>query len=340
MIASCMTQLIGNTPLLRLPLRRTNWQLWLKLEKFNPGQSMKDRMALSMIRAAERAGELKPGGTIIESSSGNTGTGLAIVAAERGYKFIAVVDHHAAEDKILTMKAYGAEIVYVQGDFNEKQVATFARETLAEQLAQQLPNAVFLGQADNPANSLGYYKTLAEELISNTGGELDVLIGAIGTGGSLCGTGRRLKEVNPGVQVIGVEPEGSIIFGGSAPPYYQSGTGTPGGVEVGKNVDYSLLDLGLKVSDSQAFNTARFLARNHGILIGGSAGGVIYKALEWIHQQPNSGLAVVIVCDGGEKYLKTIFDDEWMKQRNLLDPIIDTLLNSMVERVVVEPLLN
>lgn len=332
MVFDKVTQLIGNTPMLRLPLKRTQWQLLLKLEKFNPGLSMKDRMALNMVNDAEKSDRLKAGGIIVESSSGNTGTGLAIVAAERNYKFIAVVDHHAAKDKIRTMKAYGAEIVFIEGDFAEDEVATKAREKLAEDISLKLQGAVCMRQAHNPANASAYYSTMGEEIISAMNGRLDVLIGSVGTGGSLSGTARRLKEYDSNIQIIGVEPEGSIIFGGDPAPYFQSGTGTPGGVEVGKNVDYTLIDKGLKVSDSQAFNTARFIARNNGLMVGGAAGGIIYKALEVLREREGVGVMIAIVGDGGEKYLETVFNDEWMKSKGLLDESIEKELQEIIAR--------
>lgn len=333
MIVNKITQLIGNTPLLRLPLRNSRWQLLLKLEKFNPGLSMKDRMAFNMIEQAEKAGTLKPGGKIFESSSGNTGTGLAIVSAERGYKFTAIVDHHAAKDKIRMMKAYGADIVYVEGDFAEDEVATDAREKLAERLSLESPGSVCMQQADNPANAEGYYKTMGKEILAATNGSLNVLVGAVGTGGSLSGTARYIKEYYPSTKVIGVEPVGSIAFGGEPAPYFQSGTGTPGSVEVGKNVDYTLIDEGLKVSDAQAFNTARFLARNNGLLIGGCAGGIVYKALEAIQNHQEGGVMVAIVGDGGEKYLDTVFNDEWMASKNLLDKTVEEELEGIVDNL-------
>ncbi len=330
MIFDRITDLIGNTPLLRLPLKNTQWQLLLKMEKFNPGLSMKDRMARNMIDDSEKSGCLKPGGQIFESSSGNTGTGLAIVAAERGYKFTAIVDHHAAQDKIRIMKAYGANIMFVGGDFAEDEVATAAREKLAYKLSLEHPGSVCLQQADNPANAQAYYKTMGREIFSSTNGCLDMLIGSVGTGGSLSGTARYLKECSPNIKVIGVEPVGSIAFGGPPAPYFQSGTGTPGSVDVGKNIDYNLIDEGLTVSDAQAFNTARFLAHNNGILVGGAAGGVIYKALEIIQKQPGYGVMVVIVGDGGEKYLDTVFNDEWMQSKGLLSPSIEEELKAIV----------
>lgn len=326
-VAPRVTALIGNTPMLELPLATCGSRLLLKLEQWNPGRSMKDRMALAMVRAAERDGRLEPGGTIIESSSGNTGTGLAIVAAERGYRFVAVVDHHAAADKIRTMKALGAEVVMVNGDHREGYVATREREALAASLEGSTPRAVYLRQADNPANAEAYASTLATELWGATGGSFDTLVGAVGTGGSLSGTARALKQLRPDLRVVGVEPMGSIIFGGPAGSYYQSGTGTPEGVEIGANVDHALIDDGRKVGDAEAFNTARFLARRFGLLVGGSAGGVIHVAARLARAE--SSTVVAIVADGGEKYLDTIFDDAWLARRDLLSPTLSRELEGL-----------
>lgn len=331
MIPTSISGLIGRTPLLEVPLRATTARLFLKLEKFNPGQSMKDRMALSMVEDAERSGRLKPGGTIIESSSGNTATGVAMIAAERGYRFIAVVDHHASPEKLRAIRAYGAETRTVEGVHDEGRVATKARETLARVLERTLPGSVYLNQPDNPANPDGYRTTMAQELLAELGA-LDLLVGAVGTGGSLSGTARALRDLGRGVYVIGVEPVGSIIFGGVGAPYYQSGTGTPEGVEIARNVSFDVIDEGVNVGDAEAFTTARFLARERGILIGGAAGGVVYAALEAIELR-RTDVTVALVGDGGEKYLDTVFDDEWLIARGLLSTqVIDSLRARLLRR--------
>ena len=190
-IVDRVTDLIGATPLVRLRLRAARWEVLLKLEKLNPGQSMKDRMARGMLDDAEREG-LRPGATIVESSSGNTATGLSILAAERGYRFIAVVDHHAAPEKLRIIRAYGGEILQVASPCAEGEVATRERERLAEELARSIPGAVYLQQAHNPANGASY-EQLGAELLDQTGGRFDFLFGAVGTGGSLSGTARRCK---------------------------------------------------------------------------------------------------------------------------------------------------
>lgn len=326
MLYTTVTQLIGQTPVMSMEVRASDALLVLKLEKNNPGGSMKDRMARNMVVAAFQDGRLAPGGTIVESSSGNTGTGLALAALEFGLHFIAVVDHHAAPDKIRTMRALGAEIRYVEGDFAEDEVALVQRVRLAAQLGAQLPGALFLNQAENPANPNGY-AGIVEELIIQLSGRIDAFVGCVGTGGSMTGIAQRLKRQNPSIRTIAVEPAGSIAFGGPGHPYYQSGTGTPPGGAVGKVLDYGYIDRGVKVTDIQAFETARYIARHKGILIGGSTGGAIYKSLELIAAGELTGTVVTIVIDGGEKYLSTIFDDEWMAKRHLLDPAIATQLD-------------
>jgi cystathionine beta-synthase len=278
-------------------------------------------MARSMVLAALEDGRLPPGGTIVESSSGNTGIGLAMIALELGLRFIAVVDHHAAPDKIRMMRALGAEIRYVEGDYREDEVAVVERQRLAAQLGAQLPDALFMNQSDNPANPEGS-AGFVEELLAQLPDGVDAYVGCVGTGGSMTGIAQRLKRANPAVRTIAVEPAGSIVFGKPGHPYYQSGTGTPAGDEIGKVLDYGCIDEGVQVTDTQAFETARFIARRYGLLVGGSTGGTIYKALEFIAAGKLSGTVVTPVADGGEKYLSSVFDDEWMAKRDLFDPTI------------------
>lgn len=317
MILTKVTDLIGNTPILSIPIPARQSQLLLKIEKNNPGGSIKDRMARNMIVAALKSGRLAEGGVVVESSSGNTGIGLAIAAVEFGLRFIAVVDHHAAPDKIAVMRALGAEIRYVEGQYREDEVAVVERQRLAAQLACTIPGAVFMNQSDNAANA-GGYSEFVREVVSEVGG-VDAYVGCVGTGGSMTGIARGLKVHNPHTKTIAVEPDGSIVFGQPGHPYYQSGTGTPAGDTVGLVLDYSCIDMGVQVSDSQAFETARYMARRRGMLVGGSTGGVIYKALEFIHGGLIGGNVVVAIADGGEKYLHTVFSESWLKERNLLD---------------------
>ncbi|OHC63033.1 MAG: cysteine synthase [Rhodocyclales bacterium GWA2_65_20] len=320
MILNKVTDLIGNTPVLSISIPAKHSKLLLKIEKNNPGGSIKDRMARNMVIAALKAGRLKPGGVVVESSSGNTGCGLAIAAIEFGLRFIAVVDHHAAQDKIAVMRALGAEIRYVEGNFREDEVAVVERQRLAAEIASQIPGAVFMNQSDNAANA-GGYSDFVREVIEEVGG-VDAYVGCVGTGGSMTGIARGLKVHNPHTKTIAVEPAGSIVFGQPGHPYYQSGTGTPAGDTVGLVLDYSCIDLGVQVSDTQAFETARYIAQRTGLLVGGSTGGVIYKALEFIHSGLIGGNVVAAVADGGEKYLHTVYNESWLQERNLLDPQI------------------
>ncbi|MER7660639.1 MULTISPECIES: cysteine synthase family protein [unclassified Streptomyces] len=329
-VVSRLSDLIGYTPLLELAVSETGSRLLLKLEMFNPTGTAKIRMARAMVTAAEEAGELRPGGRIIESTSGNTGLGLAVIAAERGYTFTAVVDHHACVDKLRGMKALGTELVYVVDDGAEE-LATAAREELAEEMAQGQDNTVFTEQHNNPANGVGYFP-VAHELVEALDGQIDVLIAAVGTGGALFGTARELGKLIGGFSVVGVEPKGSIAFGGPAHDYYQSGTGTPEGAELGALVDFDLLDEGVKVGDIEAFAACRAVART-GLLIGGSAGGVVYAALTRLSSLPPGSTMVALINDGGEKYMDTVFNDEWMRERDLLSPDTEREVDELLTKL-------
>ncbi|MCZ1005527.1 cysteine synthase family protein [Streptomyces lydicus] len=329
-VVSRISDLIGYTPLLELCRTETGSRLLLKLEMYNPTGTAKIRMARAMVDAAEEAGELRPGGRIVESTSGNTGLGLAVIAAERGYAFTAVVDHHAAADKLRGMKALGTELVYVVDDGTEE-LATAAREELAEDMARGQDNTIFTEQHNNPANGVGYFP-VAHELHQALDGQIDVLIGAVGTGGALCGTTRELRTLLSDFTTIGVEPKGSIAFGGPAHDYYQSGTGTPEGAEIGALVDFDLIDEGVKVGDVEAFAAARAVART-GLLIGGSAGGVVYEALNRLPALPPGSTMVALINDGGEKYLDTVFNDEWMHARDLIDHSVEREIDEKITKL-------
>lgn len=329
MIVKKITDLIGNTPLFLLSMKNNDWKVYLKLEKFNPGGSMKDRMALNMIEQAEKNGKLKPGGTIIESSSGNTAIGLAIASAIKGYRFIAVVDHHASKEKIDMIKAYGGEIVVVGEGYKANEVAVIEREQTAKKIAEEMENAFFPNQADNFDNRSAYINTLAEELIKELK-NINEFYAAIGTGGSSCGTAMGLKKYNSNIVINVIEPDGSILFGGEGKPYFQSGTGNPKNAPIPKIIDYSLINNNFYAKDDEAFNTCRYFAKKYGLLIGGSAGGVLYKALEDINKKKGSGIAVILLCDGGEKYLNNIFNDEWMQNNKLINNEIENKLSNWI----------
>ncbi|GHC57608.1 cysteine synthase [Streptomyces cinnamoneus] len=329
-MVSRISDLIGYTPLFELCRSDNGSRLLLKLEMYNPTGTAKIRMARAMVDAAEAAGELRPGGRIIESTSGNTGLGLSVIAAERGYTFTAVVDNHACSDKLRGMKALGTELVYVVDDGTEE-LATAAREELAEDMARGQDNTIFTEQHNNPANGVGYFP-VAHELHQALDGQIDILIGAVGTGGALCGTTRELRKLVPGVKTVGVEPKGSVAFGGPAHDYYQSGTGTPEGAGIGALVDFDLIDEGVKVGDVEAFATCRAVART-GLLIGGSAGGVVHEALTRLPSLPPGTTMVALINDGGEKYMDTVFNDDWMNDRNLIDPATEREIDETLTKL-------
>ncbi|MFE4975362.1 cysteine synthase family protein [Kitasatospora sp. NPDC056651] len=328
-VVSRISDLIGHTPLFELARADNGARLLLKLEMFNPTGSAKIRMARQMVLDAEERGELREGGHIVESTSGNTGLGLAVVAAERGYRFTAVVDHHAAADKLRAMLAMGTELVYVDADTEGEELHTAAREELAEEMASGRENTFFTEQHNNPSNAVGYH-AVGREIAQALDNRVDVLVGAVGTGGGLCGTARELRKSVPDVAVVGVEPKGSIAFGPPAHDYYQSGTGTPEGATIGLLVDYDLIDEGVKVGDIEAFATARVVARRTGLLLGGSAGGVVHEALNRLRTLAPEAVMVAFINDGGEKYLDTVFNDDWMNARALLDDAVEAGVDDML----------
>lgn len=323
-----VSELVGHTPLFHLGAAANGTRLLLKLEHLNPTGSMKARMAMQMVADAEHSGELRPGGRIVEPTSGNTGLGLALAAIERGYRFTAVVDHHASIDKMRCLLALGAQLVYV-GEPGTTRPQTLARRAVAADLATQ-DNTWWPDQHNHPANAEGY-RAVAHELRQDLAGDIDYLVASVGTGGSLCGTTRELRQLGSRVRTIGVEPAGSVIFGGQPGPYWQTGGGNPRGFPIGNNVDRTLIDDGVSVSDVEAFATTRVLGRRTGLLIGGTSGGAVAVALDKLHSLPDHSTVVILSSDAGEKYLDTIFDDGWLQQRNLLDPDTEKRVQTRLE---------
>ncbi|MBY5371450.1 pyridoxal-phosphate dependent enzyme [Rhizobium leguminosarum] len=324
MIITGISEAIGNTPL--LALQTTSCELFIKLEYLNPCGSMKDRMAASMLEDLLANPRFSSDDTVIESSSGNTASALSMLCAERGLKFKAIVDHHAAADKIRTIRAFAAEALFVGSPPGI--LSTALRDEEAQKQASK-PGHFWTEQHNNPMNAAGYEK-LAQELLSDLGGKLDMFVAAIGTGGSLCGTARTLKSKLPHLVAVGVEPVGSIIFGGNPAPYLQSGTGTPEGAEVGLVIDYDVIDNGVKVGDAEAFAMCRVLARRYGLLVGGSAGGAIFAALQAGVSAKRRTRIAVLACDSGTKYLDTIYNDEWLESQRLDLVQIEGSIESML----------
>jgi cystathionine beta-synthase len=309
-----IVQAIGNTPLVEYPAADSaGSQIHLKLERFNPTLSVKDRMAVRMVEEAEQSGQLAVGGTIIESSSGNTATSLALIAAARGYKFVAVVDDHASAEKVAAVKAFGGDVVQIQSSARGLP-SPDERAAEAEKLAAKTPGSVFLNQRHNPANAAAY-DGMARELLDQLPG-IDTLVGTVGTGGTVCGTARALKAAGRKVEVIAVEPEGSTFYGQGGGPYHLQGAGLPPGASLPRNFDRGLINDAVQVPDRASFTTSVFLAERLGLLAGGSSGAATYAALQYATKHPNRVIAAILP-DAGEKYASTIFSKAWRDEQDL-----------------------
>lgn len=308
-IADSVLDLIGNTPMVRLVQVSEGLAcpVVAKLETTNPGGSVKDRPALAMIDAAEREGLLKPGGTIIEPTSGNTGVGLAIVAAQRGYNCIFVMTDKVSPEKVTLLEAYGADVVVCPVAVAPDDPASYY--STAERLVQETPNAFRPNQYHNPVNPQAHYETTGPEIWEQTDGRITHFIAGAGTGGTLSGIGRYLKEQNPDVQVIAADPEGSVYSGGSGRPYLVEGVGEDFWPDT---YDPTVVDRVIPVSDAQSFYRARQVSQKEGLLIGGSCGTAVDAALTVAGELTADDLVVVLIPDSGRGYLSKIFNDEWM----------------------------
>jgi cystathionine beta-synthase len=317
---------VGNTPLVRL--RKVTEGLTVpvlaKVEFFNPGGSVKDRIGVSMVDAAEREGLLKPGGTIVECTSGNTGVGLAMVAAVRGYRAVFVMPDKVSVEKIQLLKAYGAEVV-----ITPTSVAADSPESyysVARRIAAERPGAYLMNQYHNPHNPAAHYRSTGPEIWEQTRGRVTHFIAGPGTGGTISGIGKYLKEQNPAVQIIGADPVGSILR-----HYKETGElieGHPYKIEgVGEDMlpsalDFSVIDRILSCSDRDGLNMARRLAREEAVFVGGSAGMAVWVALQVAKGAKEGDLVVVLLPDTGERYLTKVHNDDWMRDNHLLDPVV------------------
>ena len=323
---SDILELIGNTPLVRINNitreHKIKAQVYAKMESLNPGYSVKDRIGVSMVDWAEENGVLKKGGTIIEATSGNTGIGLALVAAARGYKCIFVLTDKVSVEKNRYLKAMGADIVVCPAAAKpgtpDHYVAT------AKRIAEQTPNSFYPDQYNHPANPLAHYRTTGPEIWAATEGKITHFVSSIGTGGTISGTSRYLKEKNPNIKVIGADPYGSIFKQykdtGRVPeptPYLVEGIGQalPTG-----NADLNIIDEIINITDRESFDLARQLGRREGIFCGGSTGTIFAGALKVAKDLDENAVVVFIVCDTGEHYLTKFHSDEWMKEKLLLEP--------------------
>ena len=321
---------IGNTPLVRLSRIGAGLtpQLVAKVEYVNPGGSIKDRVAVAMIDAAERDGLLRPGGTIVEPTSGNTGTGLAIAARLKGYRVIAVMPDKMSKEKIDLLRAYGAEVVVAPTAVAPDSPESYY--SVAKRLTAEIPGAFQPNQYFNPANPQAHYESTGPELYEQTGGRLTHLVIGVGTGGTITGTGRYLKERIPDLQIIGADPEGSIYSSPEVRPYLIEGVGEDFWP---KTFDPTVVDRWVRVSDRDSFLTTRRLAQTEGILAGGSGGLAVHAALEVAKgiDDPNA-MVVVVLPDGGRSYLSKIFNDGWMRQYGFIERKDDLTVGDVLRR--------
>ncbi|KAB1905992.1 cystathionine beta-synthase [Micromonospora tulbaghiae] len=312
-----VVELIGNTPLVRLRNVTEGIQATVlaKVEYVNPGGSVKDRIALRMVEDAEKAGILRPGGTIVEPTSGNTGVGLALVAQLRGYRCVFVCPDKVSQDKQDVLRAYGAEVVVCPTAVAPEDPRSYYN--VSDRLAREIPGAWKPNQYSNPANPRSHYETTGPELWRQTEGKITHFVTGVGTGGTISGIGRYLKEASEGrVKVIGADPEGSVYSGGTGRPYLVEGVGEDFWPET---YDRSVADEIVEVSDKESFEMTRRLAREEGLLVGGSCGMAVVGALEVARKAGPDDVIVVLLPDGGRGYLSKIFNDKWMARYGFLD---------------------
>lgn len=314
MYKESILEAIGTTPLVRLSRidRDLPATILAKVEFMNPGGSHKDRIAVAMVDEAERRGDLLPGGTIVEATAGNTGVGLAMIAAVRGYRCIFAVPDKMSDEKVALLRAYGAEVVMTPTNVPPDSPESY--DGVANRIARETPGAWRPGQFSNPANPDVHYATTGPEIWSDAGGIIDAYVAGVGTGGSLSGVGRYLKERDPRVRVIGADPLGSILSGGEPGSWKVEGIGED---FFPATFDAQLVDSWVTVTDEQSFAAARRLAREEGILAGGSAGTALHAAIETARDMPEGSVIVVLLPDTGRNYLSKFHSDEWMRQQGM-----------------------
>ncbi|MGH7686308.1 MAG: cystathionine beta-synthase [Candidatus Dormibacteria bacterium] len=318
--------LVGNTPLARLPKMTQGLQATVlaKLEQLNPGGSVKDRIGLAMIEDAEQRGLLRPGGTIVEPTSGNTGHGLAIVAAIRGYKAVFVAPDKVAPEKLSLLRAYGADVVVCPTNVERESPQSYY--SVSDRLTREIPGAFQPNQYYNARNPEAHYRTTGPEIWRQTDGRITALVASVGTGGTISGTGRYLKEQKADVRVIGADPEGSI-YSGEVHPYKVEGVGEDFWPPT---YDGSVVDEVIQVTDLDSFTLARRLAREEGILVGGSGGLALHAALQVAERGGPDDVIVVILPDTGRGYLSKLFNDEWMRQNGFLQRLVPARLGEVI----------
>jgi cystathionine beta-synthase len=316
---------LGNTPLVRLRkvVKGYKGHFFAKVEFFNPGGSVKDRIGLEIIEEAEREGRLRPGGTIVEATSGNTGLGLAIVAAVKGYKCIFTMPDKMSIEKIRLLRAFGAEVIVTPTAVPHESPESYTE--VAKKVVRETPNSILANQYFNPKNPESHYKTTGPEIWEQTAGQIDYFVIAVGTGGTVTGVGRFLKEKNPNIKVIGIDPKGSILreyfytkkFSPVYKTYKVEGIGQdwiPG------TLNFEYVDDMIEVTDKESFVMARRLTREEGLFVGGSAGTAMAGALKVAERMKENEVMVVLLPDTGERYLSKVYNDDWMRENGFLMP--------------------
>jgi len=313
---------IGNTPIVRLDniSKGLKSKVWAKLEFMNPGGSLKDRIALYMVEKAEREGKIKPGDTILENSSGNTAMGLAIVARQKGYKLKIVIRNTTSKEKIKMLQVLGVDVLLVDANLPPDHPESY--NNYAQNLANENSDYYYIDQHNNLDNNESHYKTTGPEIWEQMEGKVDYVVAGVGTGGTLCGAGKYLKEMNPGIKLIGVDPMGSIFYNyfkdkKLIQPYRYKVEGI-GDEFLIKTAQLELIDDMYQVEDKTAFQWTKKLANEEGILSGGSSGANIWACVKLAKEIDREANIVTIICDSGYKYFSTIYNDEWLRENNLL----------------------
>jgi cystathionine beta-synthase len=326
MIYNSIIETIGNTPIVKLNkvVKGIKGTVLAKVEYFNPGNSTKDRMALKMIEDAEKSGKLKPGGTIIEGTSGNTGMGLALTAVAKGYKCIFTMADKQSQEKINILKAVGAEVIVCPTNVAPEDPRSYY--SVARKLSQEIPNSIYPNQYDNPSNTQAHYETTGPEIWKQTEGKITHYVATVGTGGSMCGTAKYLKEQNKALVTVGVDTYGSVfkkyketgIFDeNEIYPYLTEGFGED---ILPKNVDFDVIDSFIKVTDKDGAIMARKLSRDEGLFVGWSSGSAVHGALEYAREHlKENDVMVILLPDHGTRYLAKVYNDQWMKDHGFLE---------------------